>query len=313
MGARETGPTLEGLAKKLEAQAQRLETLERENERMRSENAELRGKKMAAPTGPEENESGLDYFADEERVSRRALLTKAGVAAVAAVAAGTLLRSREAQATVTTFNDTVRVRTENDKNRTDIGNPDFAAAVSANNEAGGDGVSGLAHDSSAAGVYGYNFDGDGVKGGTNTNDYSGVYGEHTGTVGYGIAGDGKGESGAGVLGRNQDGTGVHGKSSKTGYGAITAEHTGTSGYGVVGLGTGPSAGVLGRNNSGYGGQFEGGKAQLKLKPGTSAGKPTTGTHTKGEIYMDKAGALFVCTAGEGTTVGTWKKLTMKPV
>ncbi|MDP9410200.1 MAG: hypothetical protein M3P70_06790 [Actinomycetota bacterium] len=59
--------------------------------------------------------------------------------------------------------------------------------------------------------------------------------------------------------------------------------------------------------------LEGGKAQLKLKPAASAGKPTTGTHTKGEIYMDSTEALFVCTAGDGTTVGTWKKVAMKLV
>jgi hypothetical protein len=45
-----------------------------------------------------------------------------------------------------------------------------------------------------------------------------------------------------------------------------------------------------------------------LKPGASLGKPTTGTHQKGEIYMDRAGALFVCAAGDGTTVGTWRKV-----
>ncbi len=59
--------------------------------------------------------------------------------------------------------------------------------------------------------------------------------------------------------------------------------------------------------------LEGGKAQLKLKPAASAGKPATGTHTKGEIYMDSTEALFVCTAGDGTTVGTWKKVAMKLV
>ena len=128
-----------------------------------------------------------------------------------------------------------------------------------------------------------------------------------GTSGFGIVGDGKGEGGAGVLGRNNDGTGVHGKSSKTGYGGVTAEHTGTAGYGVIGLGKGATgAGVLGRNNAGYGGQFEGGKAQLKLKPAGSVDKPTSGAHTRGEIYMDSAGKLFVCTA-DGTP-GTWRRV-----
>jgi hypothetical protein len=62
---------------------------------------------------------------------------------------------------------------------------------------------------------------------------------------------------------------------------------------------------------GYGGLFEGGKAQLRLVPATTAGKPTTGAHTKGEIYMDSAGSLFVCTASG--TPGTWKKINMKLV
>ena len=66
------------------------------------------------------------------------------------------------------------------------------------------------------------------------------------------------------------------------------------------------AGVVGRNRSGYGGQFEGGKAQLFLKPGGTAGKPTTGAHLKGELYMDSAARLFVCVA-DGTP-GTWKRV-----
>ena len=81
------------------------------------------------------------------------------------------------------------------------------------------------------------------------------------------------------------------------------------GFGVVGDGNGSGhAGVFGRNASGYGGAFQGGKAQLRLEPGSSAGKPTTGEHQKGEIYMDSAGTLFVCTAGG--TPGTWYKVSM---
>jgi len=177
-----------------------------------------------------------------------------------------------------------------------------------------------------AGVLGRNQDGTGVWGQSSKTGYSGVYGQHTGTAGYGIVGDGKGETGAGVLGRNNDGTGVHGQSSKTGYGGVTAQHTGSAGYGVIGLGTGATgAGVLGRNSSGngvqgegkngvhgkaqggYGGQFEGGRAQLRLVPKGTVGKPTTGAHAKGEIYMDSTGTLFVCTANG--TPGTWKKVT----
>jgi hypothetical protein len=45
--------------------------------------------------------------------------------------------------------------------------------------------------------------------------------------------------------------------------------------------------------------------------GGTAGRPTTGEHTKGALYMDLEGALFVCT-GEGTP-GTWEKVTTTAV
>ena len=108
---------------------------------------------------------------------------------------------------------------------------------------------------------------------------------------------------AGVRGLGK--TGVWGSSSATGYSSVYGQHIGL-GFGVVGDGRGNSnAGVLWRNLSGYGGQFEGGRAQLKLKPGGSAGKPT-GEHIKGEIYMDSAATLFVCTASG--TPGKWRKV-----
>ena len=100
---------------------------------------------------------------------------------------------------------------------------------------------------------------------------------------------------------------VCGGSSATGYSGVYGRHTGTSGYGIVGDGKGGAAGVLGRNRSGYGGQFEGGKAQLRLEPaGVSAGRPISGAHTNGELYMDSAGKLFVCTVSG--TPGTWRRV-----
>ncbi len=111
-----------------------------------------------------------------------------------------------------------------------------------------------------------------------------------------------------MLGEGKDG--VQGVSTLNGFSGVYGRHNGTSGFGVTGDGKGAGgAGVLGRNPTGYGGQFEGGKAQLWLVPGSRPGRPTTGTHRKGEIYMDSAGALFVCTAGNGTTVGTWRRVT----
>ena len=80
--------------------------------------------------------------------------------------------------------------------------------------------------------------------------------------------------------RGEGPTGVWGSSSKTSYEGVYGQHT-DQGFGVVGDGRGAGfAGVLGRNSTGYGEQFEGGKAQLKLKAGGSAGKPA-GTHKKG--------------------------------
>jgi hypothetical protein len=209
----------------------------------------------------------------------------------------------------------------------------FYGVTGRNTNTDGTGVRGVTSNNGRAGVRGEGAIG--VWGNSSKTGHGAVYGQHTGSMGYGVVGDGKG-NGAGVLGRNNSGVGyeafgvkgetadaigvkgigrngVIGESSAGGHGAVYGRHTGSSGYGVVGDGRGPGAGVLGRNSGGYGGEFEGGKAQLKLKPAASAGKPTTGTHTKGEVYMDSAGALFVCTAGDGTSVGTWKKVNMNLV
>jgi GH25 family lysozyme M1 (1,4-beta-N-acetylmuramidase) len=97
------GLSLEGLTRRLRA-------LRCEYEQMRSENAELRGE-LSTPrsSGTRLGEvlalRGSDGRWDKEvasesegRMSRRAFLTKAGAAAVGAVAAGTLLNRREAEA-----------------------------------------------------------------------------------------------------------------------------------------------------------------------------------------------------------------------
>jgi hypothetical protein len=174
----------------------------------------------------------------------------------------------------------------------------------------------------------------GVWGISTRTGYGGVHGMRLNPFhnGPGVVGDGQGVSYAGVLGSNPDGTGVLGEGSKEaetagvrglgktgvwgsssapGRSGVYGQNTGTEGYGVVGDGSGSGgAGVLGRNGSGYGGRFEGGKAQLKLLPKEAVGKPTTGEHTKGEIYMDSEATLFVCTA-DGTP-GTWKRFQTTP-
>ena len=76
-----------------------------------------------------------------------------------------------------------------------------------------------------------------------------------------------------------------------------------SGIGVEGVSTsGP--GVIGQSTSSYGVQAAGGQSQLYLVPAATAGHPTTGAHKLGELFLDKSGALFLCTAAG--TPGTWK-------
>jgi hypothetical protein len=81
--------------------------------------------------------------------------------------------------------------------------------------------------------------------------------------------------------------------------------TSTSGTGVRGnSGTGP--GVIGHSSGGYGVEAGGGKAQLYLVPSGSVGAPKSGSHSVGEVFLDKAGSLFVCVATG--TPGTWKRI-----
>jgi hypothetical protein len=259
---KDDGLTLKGLAHRLEA-------LERQNERIRSENAQLRGELSAlrglgTHRGEVVTHRGSDTPRDAEapatefagRVSRRSLLSKAGAAALGALAAGTLLNPHEAKANhvyghhASISANRVKTHTLEAENNLDL--PGVPAIWGRSMEKQGPGVSGR----------------------TSATNYSAVRGVHEGLVGFGVAGHGRGQDGAGVLGQNADG------------------------YGVIG-----------RSNGGIGGRFEGSRAQLRLVPGPSAGKPA-GAHSKGELYMDSAATLFVCTA-EGTP-GTWRQVTTTP-
>jgi hypothetical protein len=270
MGLQESGPTLEGLAERLEA-------LERENATLRRQVATLENS---------ETEQGAEPTSDvaEEKVSRRALLGKAAAAAVAATAAGTLLSPREAKAETfssvvstsfvkaNTYVEAHQVIAQTDSqfaNDVAVYGTNLELGAGVRGDGGHNGVRGIAANADGYGVEGA---GDtGVHGQTFRTGYSGVYGLHRGTLGFGVVGDGTGTGGSGVLGRNAEGAGVEARASR------------------------------------YGGKFDGSRAQLVLVPKTSTGRPTTGTHAKGEIYMDSAGTLFVCT--KGGTSGTWRKVT----
>ncbi len=390
MSAENNGLTLEGLAKNLETQAQRLQTLERENAELRHEVTALRASGTVrggvAELGNSDTRRDRDAMSEfEGLVSRRSLLSKAGAAAVAAVAAGMLIHPRGAKANH--YDDEIlvdHVETHgvsvfgqgDDPGVVAVVNSDRAAALNGRNIASGPGVKGT-NTGTGPGVLGNGTGG--VEGYSSASGKAGVYGRNVDIAGPGVVGDGKGASFAGVRGNNSGGVGVegHGKngvyglsSTGDGWGAVVGRSTGQGGIGTYGeglsgvgvkgvgkhgsgggqgvVGAGVegsglygvwgessvenSVGVVGRNRNGigvagdgqtgvrgdsfgggYGGRFGGGKAQLMLDPGGSVGKPTSGTHNQGEIYMDSAGTLFVCTAGDGTTVGTWRKVTTTAV
>lgn len=321
MSGQENGLTLGGLAEKLGALTERLGGLERENERMHSENTGLRQEVVALKSSNKSEAVVESAWASKGPVSRRALLGKAVAAAVAAVAAGTLLTPREAKAAIFVGNDSITVDSE-------TGRTAIYARTGSNTEAALDGY----NSGASEGVSGYSSEGIGVRGTGGTNGVKGTGGGN----GAGVLGEG-GSSGPGVqgIGGNNVGVlgqgriGVEGKSGTTGHGAVYGQHTGTSGYGVVGDGKGAnSAGLLGRNTvaggigvqgqgnvigvkgestKGYGGHFSGAIAQVKLLPHSKAGRPTTGAHQKGELFLDSTAALFVCTASG--TPGTWRRVT----
>ncbi len=94
MSAQESGLSLEGLA-------HRLETLERENAQLRDEVTALRGSHTPRYRD-EEPTSEFSEPEEEERMSRRRMLSRAGAAAVGLVVAGAFTQRdiREAEAAI---------------------------------------------------------------------------------------------------------------------------------------------------------------------------------------------------------------------
>jgi hypothetical protein len=290
----------------LEGIAQRLEALERENGRMRSENTELRHK-VATPGGPQtppqnkdDDQPQLEF--ENSRVSRRQLLSKVGAAAAGLVVAGALTQRdiREAKAAQVIGDATGQFQ---------------GGVEGTNNSAFGYGVKGRATD-------GWGVDGQADRAGVRGGSTIGIGVQ--GIAPTGMHGFGQGQNGTGVLGECFDGFGVVGKGKNGVYGesstpdawagvvgrnnasaGIGTYGEGTNGIGVQGIG---KTGVHGKSTGGWGGLFEGSQAQLRLVPNGTTGKPT-GAHTKGEIYMDSTGTLFICVASSTSTAAAkWKKV-----
>jgi hypothetical protein len=101
----------------------------------------------------------------------------------------------------------------------------------------------------------------------------------------------------GVLGESSQGKGVYGYSSSTGSGVYGYSNTGKA--------------LEGYSNGTYGAWLHGASAPLFLDPAGSAGHPTSGTHSKGEVYVDSLGAHWVCIASGAP--GTWVRPGFNPI
>ncbi|HEX6799119.1 MAG TPA: hypothetical protein VF116_15525, partial [Ktedonobacterales bacterium] len=109
-------------------------------------------------------------------------------------------------------------------------------------------------------------------------------------------------SGIGVFANSNDGIGAFGGST-TGVG-VYGKSFGNS-TGVVGFSNGSGSGVVGQSTSAVDLYAIGtGRVQQKLQG--SAGTPTSGTYSKGEMIRDSNGDLFLCVA-DGTP-GTWQQV-----
>ena len=98
--------------------------------------------------------------------------------------------------------------------------------------------------------------------------------------------EGKADLGAGVSGNSVSDDGVVGTTSTVGKSGVFGFNTQSNGaaFGVSGSSGSPDgAGVNGFSGKGYGGNFSGGRASMRLIPANTSGRPTTGNHQRGEV------------------------------
>jgi hypothetical protein len=187
----------------------------------------------------------------------------------------------------------------------------------------GVGVSGRAE--GGVGVLGTSQTNDGVVGSSSGETKSGVFGFNTKTTAaaFGVFGSSSSPGGAGVSGRAEGGVGVLGTSqtndgvvgssngeTKSGVFGFNTKTTGAA-FGVSGASGSPTgAGVNGFSDKGYGGNFRGGRAPLRLEPTNTPGRPTSGDHQRGELLVDTNGDLFFCK--DSGTPGNWFRVQLTP-
>lgn len=290
----------------LESLAQRLEALERENAEFRDEVSALRGSHMPRYRDEQPTSESSEPAVEEERMSRRRMLSRAGAAVAGIVVAGALTQRdiREANAAILSGS------TDQSKRGAVEGTNTSSQGYGVYGNSNGWGVYGRG---SAFGVYGFTASGGaGVKGYTGSTGSArrgAVEGSNNSNSGYGVWGN---SNHWGVYGTGFS-AGVRGQGEFVGVSGV-ATFSGPSGVGVDGYGKEGGTGVSGRSTSGIGGQFAGGQAQLRLVPRDTTG-PTGGFHSEGEIYLDQAGGLFLCTGETGVdgSPATWRKVTTTAV
>jgi hypothetical protein len=127
-----------------------------------------------------------------------------------------------------------------------------------------------------------------------------VWGNNAGT---GIGVKGTSASGYGVYGSSEGTHGIIGTTSSSGSGGVCGSVTDPVSSGVWGSNSGSGPGTKGTSSSGPGGFFSSAAGvPLHLDPGGTTGHPTSGTFVVGDVYVDAAGSMFLCT--KGGTYGT---------
>jgi hypothetical protein len=127
--------------------------------------------------------------------------------------------------------------------------------------------------------------------------------------------------GVGLTAMGTNGDGAQGSTGTATCSGVVGAYTGTdaTGAGVKGTHAGAGSagsfnsakgtGVVGSSVAGRGAKFSGKLAQLSLKPGATAGQPTTGAHVAGDIFVDKNCNMYLCVV-DGTP-GTWKQFVLQ--
>lgn len=172
-------------------------------------------------------------------------------------------------------------------------------------------VSGLAYgvDASSPDGVGVNATTNGLSAAVNATNATGPGIAASGAT-YGLNATSNNPGSVAVNANSPNGVGIQAAGSLFG---LKANSTAGIGLSASGGNTGITAdsstgvGVLGGSNSGIGVVAKStANSPLKLEPKTSTGAPASGSHTRGELWLDNLGDLYLCKA-DGTP-GGWRKV-----